>query len=92
MDDTVDTSIHVAAEKRFIFRYRKAWSRLQDDEIDRRGRIREPAMAIYDCERENIAFSEVLLNGRNDDVRAFLSAGIAVIRYCLSASNCERML
>lgn len=88
MDDVVDASRYDIVHKWFIT-HRELLSRLQDDKINRRGWVREQAMASYDCEGENMEFSEFFLNGRNDDLCAFLSAGITVMRYCVSASNRE---
>lgn len=80
------------AQERFVDHYRKQLKQMLDDDINRIGWLREQAMALYDSERENMEFSEYLLNGRNGDLRQFLSAGITVMRYCVSATNRERLL
>ena len=92
MNDHITGCTYHVAQKRFISHYQKQLSQLQDDNIHKVGWLREQAMALYDCERENMEFSEYLLNGRVTDLRAFLSAGITVMRYCVSANNRERML
>ncbi|KAI0566234.1 hypothetical protein FGB62_11g369 [Gracilaria domingensis] len=90
--DNVTNGTYDVAQNRFIHHYRTQLSRLQDDNIHRVGWVREEAMALYDSERENMEFSEYLLNGRNEQLREFLTAGITVMRYCVSAANRERVL
>lgn len=86
------SSTYDVAQDRFIQHYKTQLSRLQDDNIHRVGWVREEAMALYDSERENMEFAEYLLNGRNEQLRQFLTAGITVMRYCVSAANRERVL
>ncbi|CAN8068232.1 unnamed protein product, partial [Agarophyton chilense] len=90
--DNVASSTYDVAQNRFIQHYRSQLTRLQDDNIHRVGWVREEAMALYDSERENMEFSEYLLNGRTEQLREFLTAGITVMRYCVSAANRERVL
>lgn len=54
VDDSIDPSTYDIAQKRFTSRHREQLSRLQDDEINRRGGFREQAMALYGGERENM--------------------------------------
>ena len=96
-DDTVLTdsfadNTHDVSRRRFVSHYRSQLKRLQDDNIHRVGWLREQAMALYDSERENMEYSEFLLNGQNVELREFLSAGITVMRYCVSAASRERVL
>lgn len=92
LNDNISGSTYQVAQERFIDHYRRQLKQMLDDDIHRIGWLREQAMALYDSERENMEFSEYLLNGRNSDLRQFLSAGITVMRYCVSATNRERLL
>lgn len=92
MKDNLAGGTYDVAQSRFINHYRTQLSQLQDDNIHKVGWLREHAMALYDSERENMEFSEFLLNGRQMELREFLSAGITVMRYCVSAANRERVL
>lgn len=92
LSDNIANRTYQVAQKRFVNHYRDHLNKLQDDDIHKIGWLREQAMALYDCERENMEFSEYLLNGSNGELRQFLSAGITVMRYCVSASNRERVL
>lgn len=87
---TSDT--YQVAQNRFISHYRTQLTKLQDDNIHKVGWLREQAMALYDAERENMEFSEYLLNGRPAELREFLSSGVTVMRYCVNAANRERVL
>lgn len=90
-DNLISNTLDVA-QKRFINHFKTQLGQLQDDRIHTKGFWREQAMALYDSERDNMEFSEYLLNGRNSDLREFLSAGITVMRYCVSAADRERLL
>ncbi|CDF34535.1 unnamed protein product [Chondrus crispus] len=92
MEDTMTSGTTDTSQARFIDHYRTQLSRLQDDNIHKVGWLREEAMALYDAERQNMEFSEYLLTGRQAELREFLSAGITVMRYCVSAGNRERVL
>lgn len=92
LNDNINGMTYQVAQERFIDHYRKQLKQMLDDDIHRIGWLREQAMALYDSERENMEFSEYLLNGRNSDLRQFLSVGITVMRYCVSATNRERIL
>lgn len=92
LNDNIASGGSDVAQDRFINHYRTQLSSLQDDNIHKVGWLREQAMALYDTERENMEFSEYLLTGRQAELREFLSAGITVMRYCVSAANRERVL
>lgn len=92
LNDNINGMTYQVAQERFIDHYRRQLKQMLDDDIHRIGWLREQAMALYDSERENMEFSEYLLNGRNSDLRQFLSVGITVMRYCVSATNRERLL
>lgn len=92
LNDSISGGTYEVAQNRFISHFRTQLSKLQDDNIHKVGWLREQAMALYDTERENMEFSEYLLSGRPSELREFLSAGITVMRYCVSAGNRERLL
>lgn len=92
LKDNIAHGTSDVSQTRFVNHYRTQLSRLQDDNIHKVGWLREQAMALYDAERENMEFSEYLLTGRQSELREFLSAGITVMRYCVSAANRERVL
>lgn len=91
-NDNIASSTYDVAQDRFIKHYQQELMRLRDDKIHKVGWHREDAMALYDSERENMEFSEYLLSGRKVELRTFLSAGITVMRYCVSAVNRERVI
>lgn len=80
------------ARTRFIDYYRSKLNELQNESIHKIGWFREQAMATYDTERENMEFVEYLLAEKKFELREFLSAGITVMRYCVSPSKREIVL
>lgn len=96
-DDTVFNhsltgNVYQTAQKRFVKHFQTQLSDLQNDEIHKVGYLREGAMAWYDIERDNVVYSEFLLENKKAELRDFLSAGITVMRYCESAAEREKIL
>lgn len=86
-------NISSTALRRFRTFFRKQLDEFKGENIHKVGWQREKAMLVYDSERTNMEFAIALCQKKSKRaLRDFLSAAITVMRYCVTASERERIL